>query len=656
MPDSINNGDGTDITNYEKRWKALIEHSTDIITIVDPHGIISFVSPSVVHILGYSIDEVMGKNPLDFLHPDDVAINKKFFLVLIRTPERLATRKVRLRAKDGNYRLFEVTFKNLSNDPTIGGVVVNFRDITEKKEYENLLRDYRNNLESIVAARTEELIKTNQRLMEEIKTRKEIEEQLREQSKYLLALHNTALSIIDHLDITELLKSISENASTLLNAPHSFIALLSDDGQSLITRVGIGIFSHRIGDVFYPGMGLCGAVWNSGSPIAVEDYRMYPNRISGKDLDALQAVVAVPLTTQGRTTGVIGIARDRDSIPFEENEVQLLCRFAELASLALDNARLYEQLQKELEERRKTEESLWLSNEKYRTILESIEDGYYEVDLRGTLTFVNFSMCRIMGYPMKELVGTSYRSIMDEKNSRDVYRAFNRVYIDRRPRKSFDWELIRKDGQRITVETSVSLITDRSGNPTGFRGILRDITERKKMEKSLHYLAHHDALTGLPNRILFNDRLQQAIALSSRNFSLLAVLFLDLDNFKEINDNLGHDIGDLLLKEVANRLEETIREIDTVARFGGDEFVFILPDIKSIEYADKVIKRIHSAFSKPFKIKEHSISITPSMGAAFYPIDSDNMETLLKKADTAQYRVKEEGKNNFKFYSATMQK
>jgi diguanylate cyclase (GGDEF)-like protein/PAS domain S-box-containing protein len=272
------------------------------------------------------------------------------------------------------------------------------------------------------------------------------------------------------------------------------------------------------------------------------------------------------------------------------------------------------------------------------------------------MTFVNFSMCRILGYPMKELTGMSYRQIMDEKNSRDVYRAFNRVFTDKKPRKSLDWELIRKDGQRISVETSVSLITDRQGKPVGFRGVLRDITERKNMEKSLQYLAHHDALTGLPNRILFNDRLQRAIAHAQRNFSLLGVLFLDLDNFKEVNDNLGHDIGDLLLKNVANRLEETIREIDTVARFGGDEFVFILPDIKSIEYANKVIQRIHAAFSRPFLIGEHSITITPSMGAAFYPIDSDDMETLLKKADTAQYRVKEEGKNNFKFYSATMQK
>ncbi len=656
MSKTGNNTNTTNLTNYEKRWKALIENSTDIITIIDAQGLISFVSPSVVHILGYSVEEVIGKNPLDFLHPDDVVINKKFFLVLIRTPDRLANRKVRLRSKDGNWRIFDVTFKNLTHDPAIGGVVVNFRDITEKREYENLLRDYRNNLESIVRTRTEELITTNQRLLEEINTRKEIERKLREQGKYLLALHNTALSIIDHLDITELLKSLSENAATLLSAPHSFIALISDDGQYLTTRVGIGIFASRIGDVFYPDTGICGTVWQTGEPLVVDDYRIYPNRIQGKDLDAIQAVVAIPLNTQGKISGVIGIARDRNMPPFEDNEVELLCRFAEMASVALDNAWLYAQLQKELEERKKTEESLWESNEKYRTILENIEDGYYEVDLKGVLTFVNFSMCRILGYPMNELVGISYRKIMDEKNSRDVYRAFNRVFTEKSPRKSFDWELIRKDGQRITVETSVSLITDRNGNPTGFRGILRDISERKKFEKSLQYMAHHDALTGLPNRILFTDRLLQSIAHAARNFSLLAVLFLDLDNFKEINDNLGHDIGDLLLKEVATRLEDTIREIDTVARFGGDEFVFILPDIKSVEYANNVIKRIHAAFSKPFIIKEHHITITPSMGAAFYPIDSDNIETLLKKADTAQYRVKEEGKNNFKFYSATMQK
>ncbi|MCX7679974.1 MAG: PAS domain S-box protein [Spirochaetes bacterium] len=646
----------TGITDHDKRWKVLIEHSTDIIAIIDQKGTITFVSPSVKHILGYEFDEVVGKNPLDFIHPDDIEKNRKFFLALLRSPERLARRKIRLFAKDGHWRLFEVTFKNLVNEPSIAGVVINSRDITEKKEYENLLNDYRNNLETIVRNRTEELLKTNQRLMEEINTRKEIEKKLREQSKYLLALHSTALSIIDRLEITDLLKSVVENASTLLNAPHSFIALLSNDRETLVTRVGTGIFQKRIGDVFYPGQGVCGTVWKSEKPVCVEDYRTYPNRILGSDLDALQAVMAVPLTTEGKTTGVICIARDRNTPSFEENEVQLLCRFAEITSIALDNARLYERLQKELEARKKTEESLWESNEKYQTILETIEDGYYEVDLKGNITFVNSSMCRILGYPMKELVGISYRKIMDEKNARDVFRVFNRVFLDKRPRKSFDWELIRKDGLRIAVETSISLITDREGTPIGFRGILRDISERKKLEQSLQYLAHHDPLTGLPNRTLFNDRLQQAIAHASRNFSLLAVLFLDLDNFKEVNDNLGHDVGDLLLKEVARRLEDSIREIDTVARFGGDEFVFILPDIKTIEFAEKVIKRIHGAFSKPFHIRDHSIIITPSMGASFYPIDSDDMETLLKKADSAQYRAKETGKNNYKFYSATMQK
>jgi diguanylate cyclase (GGDEF)-like protein/PAS domain S-box-containing protein len=640
----------------EERFRTLVAHSSDIITIIDDDGTIRYASPSVEYILNYDPAEVTGKNPIEFIHPEEAAVMRKFFLVLRRNPGRIASRKVRLRSRDGDWRVFDVTFKNLVEDPVIHGIVVNFRDITERREYESQLREYRQNLEMMVHERTEELSRTNERLTREIAERREAEARLREQGRYLLALHSTALSIIDRLDITELLQSIVENASSLLNAPHGYIALSLPEENILSTRVGTGIFRRRIGTTFRRGEGLCGSVWESEQAAAITSYVEYPNRIPGPELDILKALVAAPLKTRGKVTGVIVLGRDREREPFEENEVQLLNRFAEIASLALDNAMLYDRLQQELDERRRAEESLWESNQKYRTILESIEDGYYEVDLKGTLSFMNSSLCRILGYPMDELVGLGYSRYMDEKNSREVFRAFNQVFIDGRPRKSFDWELIRKDGQHIIVEASVSLITDRQGNSTGFRGVLRDISERKKLEQSLKFLAHHDILTGLPNRILFADRLDQAIAHAGRNFSLMAVLFLDLDNFKDVNDGLGHDVGDLLLKETGMRLQESIREIDTVARFGGDEFIFILPDIKSADYAEKVVKRIHGAFEKPFVIKGHEITVSPSMGVAFYPVDSDNADTLLKKADLAQYRAKETGKNNFKFYSATMQK
>ncbi len=632
----------------EERFRTLITHSFDIITIIAGDGTIKYVSPSVKNILNYDPEEIRGKNPLEFIHPDEARANMRFFIVLQRYPGRVASRKVRLRTREGVWRTFEVIFKNLENDPVIRGMVVNFRDITERREYEDQLSEYRQNLEVMVRKRTEELTR-------EISERRDAEDRLREQGRYLLALHNTTLSIIDRLGIMELLQSIVESASSLLNAPHGYIALVTEDEKALVTRVGTGLFKTRIGDSFAPGQGLCGTVWSGSGTLALEDYRTYSNRIHGENLDALRALVATPLRSQGTVVGVIGLGRDAEDLPFEENEVLLLSRFAEMASLALDNAQLYEDLQRELEERKKAEESLWESSQKYRTILESIEDGYFEVDLRGSFTFTNPSLSRILGYPMEELMGLHYRKYMDKKNAREVFYAFNQVFRDGRSRKSFDWELIRKDGQHIAVESSVSLITDRRGNPTGFRGVLRDISERKQMESSLKYLAHHDILTGLPNRILFSDRLHQSIAMSSRSFSLMAVMFLDLDNFKEVNDTLGHDVGDLLLKEAAGRLQESIREIDTVARFGGDEFIFILPDIKSVDYAEKVVKRIHSAFEKPFSIKGNTIAISPSMGVAFYPIDSDNAETLLKKADMAQYRVKESGKNNYKFYSHTMQ-
>jgi len=188
----------------------------------------------------------------------------------------------------------------------------------------------------------------------------------------------------------------------------------------------------------------------------------------------------------------------------------------------------------------------------------------------------------------------------------------------------------------------------------GLRGVMRDLTRRKEFENSLKYLAHHDTLTNLPNRILFNDRLQQSLALANRSFFLVAVLFLDLDNFKQINDTLGHDIGDLLLREVAARLLKKIRTIDTVARFGGDEFIFLLPEIKNISDAKRIVRRINEAFSDDFILRGNTVHVTASIGISFYPVDGSDGESLLKQADVALYRCKEAGKNGFRFYNDKM--
>ncbi len=306
---------------------------------------------------------------------------------------------------------------------------------------------------------------------------------------------------------------------------------------------------------------------------------------------------------------------------------------------------------RDITERKKSEEALRQSEEKYRAILEGMQEGYFEVDLAGHLTFFNDPLCELIGYSREETLGLSYKMFTKGETAQKVFQAFNKVYNTRLPTREIDWLITRKDGTERYIETSVTLRKDSAGNIVGFKGIIRDITERKLMHQQLNYLATHDALTGLPNRTLFMDRLSVAIAQCKRNKNKLAVMMLDLDHFKDVNDQLGHLVGDRLLKEIGTRIAGILRHNDTVARLGGDEFVVLLSGLDRSEYAAGVAKVILKSFQKPFILADREIVSNASIGIAVYPDDGGDEESLLRKSDMAMYAVKTQGRNNYKFFS-----
>jgi len=214
---------------------------------------------------------------------------------------------------------------------------------------------------------------------------------------------------------------------------------------------------------------------------------------------------------------------------------------------------------------------------------------------------------------------------------------------------------ITRDGDTLFYDGSLSGILDRLGNLAGFVLMLNDITERRRYEDTIHHLAYHDALTGLPNRVLLSDRLGQALASANRTDTRGALMILDLDRFKDVNDTLGHSMGDLLLKAVGERLLGLLRKSDTVSRMGGDEFVLLLPTITSAESAALTAAKIITAFREPFACNGHTLNVTASIGIADFPDDGNDAETLLKNADIALYRVKEQGRNNFQRYTAVQE-
>ena len=209
---------------------------------------------------------------------------------------------------------------------------------------------------------------------------------------------------------------------------------------------------------------------------------------------------------------------------------------------------------------------------------------------------------------------------------------------------------IEREGCCRFYDGRVTGIHDRLNRLAGFVMMLRDVTEHKQYEEEIKHLAYHDALTGLPNRVLLSDRLAQALTQANRNGSQVALMILDLDNFKDINDTLGHNMGDLLLQQVSGRLKELVRKSDTVSRMGGDEFVLLLPKIATSEGAGAIARKIVKGFLQPFACACATLQITPSIGIAVFPDDGTDEESLLKKADIALYRAKEEGKNTFRHY------
>jgi diguanylate cyclase (GGDEF)-like protein/PAS domain S-box-containing protein len=296
------------------------------------------------------------------------------------------------------------------------------------------------------------------------------------------------------------------------------------------------------------------------------------------------------------------------------------------------------------------EEALRRSGERYRTILEEIEEGYYEVDLAGNFTFANDAACCQFGYSREELMGMNYRAYVPKDDAKNVYKTWNKAYRTGEPVKSFPFASIKKDGTHIYLENSITPLRNKEGKIIGFRSVSRDITERRQFEQKLAEMATHDALTGLPNRVLLSDRLMIGSALARRSGHRLAVIMLDLDRFKAVNDAMGHSVGDELLKAVGQRLSGIMRKSDTISRIGGDEFVLVLPQISQIDDVTKFAQRILGAFQEPFVFGSHRLQATTSIGIAIYPEDSTNIENLLKNADSAMYLAKEQGRGIYKYY------
>jgi diguanylate cyclase (GGDEF)-like protein/PAS domain S-box-containing protein len=309
-------------------------------------------------------------------------------------------------------------------------------------------------------------------------------------------------------------------------------------------------------------------------------------------------------------------------------------------------------------QRKAIEEALFEEKERAQVTLDSIGDAVICTDAEGRITFLNSVAERLTGWSGPEASGEPMDSVMKILDATTRQTIVNpmaaAVTQNRAGNLPGNCILICRDGGEIYIEDSAAPIHNREGHVTGSVIVFRDVTLARKLAQETMHASQHDFLTGLPNRLLLEDRLRQAIALAQRHSGQVALLYMDLDGFKHINDSLGHEVGDQLLQSIARRLRQQIRTPDTVSRQGGDEFVMLLQDVRRPEDAEVAAKRMIETVATVHTIGEHQLSVTASVGVSLYPEHGLNVETLMKNADTAMYHAKSSGRHCFQFFAPAM--
>jgi len=283
-------------------------------------------------------------------------------------------------------------------------------------------------------------------------------------------------------------------------------------------------------------------------------------------------------------------------------------------------------------------------------VFENVLEGVLVTDANACVVSINPAFANITGYAAEDIIGKNPSLMRSKFHDADFFREMWHQLSESGQWRGEIWNK-RKNGDVFLAWQTISAVRNDDGKATHYVSVLFDITERKRHEELVRYQAYHDILTGLPNRQLFHDRLTQALLNARREGEMLGVMFLDLDRFKQVNDTLGHEVGDKLLCEVAKRLKSCIRKGDTVARLGGDEFVLLLPRIKQLRNLTALAEKILESLRVPAKLGEHELKLSTSIGISVYPSDGDKADVMIKRADEAMYQAKQGGRNNYQMSS-----
>ena len=575
----------------EERYRTLVELSPDAI-VIHSQGMIVFANSAGVKLLGATSSvEIIGRSTLDFVHPDSRARALSAMRRLDRG-ESVPFVAEKFVRLDGRVIHVEA-----------GAVPFTFHDAPA---VQMVIRDIgaRKRAEALQAA------------------------------LYRIAELTTSIE-----DMPAFYRTIHGVVAELMYARNFYLAVVDEETG----RLKFDYFVDEVDDAppeIRPGKTLTEYVLRTGEPLLVNaavqadlEKRGEVELVGAASLDWL----GVPLKRGDVTFAAIVVQSYEESARYTETDREILTFVAQHVATALD--------------RKRAGDALRESEARFRTLAETAPCAiliYQGDDFR----YVNPAAASITGFDRDELTGREFWGRV-HPDFQHLVRASGRARVRGvEPPARHEFKIVRRDGEERWLDFSAGAI--EYGGRSAALGIAFDITERKRAEDQIKELAYHDALTGLPNRLLFHDRLSVAVAQAHRSASRLAILFLDLDRFKVINDSLGHSLGDRLLREVAERLQLAVRQGDTVARLGGDEFILLLPGIGRAEDAAKVAEKILETLKHPVRLQSRELFVTASIGISLYPEDGLDPESLIKNADTAMYRAKEQGRDNFQLYTRAM--
>lgn len=495
-------------------------------------------------------------------------------------------------------------------------------------------------LACVIGATVFYVIRINRRLARGASYRKLSEQ--REQSR------NHVLELLAHgASLTKVLEAIVRGVELAHPDMQCSISRLDSEGRHLLTGAAPSLpdfFNAALnGTEIGIGAGSCGTAAFTCQRVIVEDIQAHPYWAPYREVArkaALRACWSEPVrSASGKVLGTLDIYLREACQPADE-DIRLIEQTANLAEIALG--------------RNHADQALRESEKLLSDILENVSAYIYVKDTSGRYLFANRLLRERFDAPLEEIVGYDDYKFFDAGTAASQRADDLRVLQGGETLQAEEASLNILTGL-TAVYLSVKLpLRHEDGTIYALCGISTDITERKDIEEHMRHMAQYDGLTHLPNRALFDDRVKQAFAAARRNQEHLALMFLDLDKFKPINDTYGHAVGDLLLKEAAQRIQDCLRASDTAARIGGDEFVVLLPAIEAAQDAGMVGEKIRHALNQPFELAGHSLHISSSIGIAVYPEHGSDEKLLVKSADIAMYYAKKNGRDNVKLYQPDM--